>query len=124
MKSKHKILSLILLVTTFAFNLVLLPANANEGCHSDHSQDNGAISCYCGVGYKKSCDSKVPSLSKGQCGLTDPNRDFSIPAHEHPTMLFAEYLDLFPCISTLKEVDSVTSYITCMPPVEHPPSLL
>src|SRR3990172_1693693 len=102
MKSKLKIISLILLVTTFAFNLVLLPANATVGCQCEHSHDNGAISCHCGVSYKKSCDSKVPSLSRGQCGLEDHSKDFSIPAHEHPTVLFSEYLYLFPFISILK----------------------
>ena len=126
MKIHHKIVSIPLIVAIFAFNLVLLPAQAMEGCNCDHPHGDGEFACFCGDSMKKPlCDTKGPALSKeGHCGLETHADDFCIPAHEHPTLLSTEDTDLISHTSNLQVADSKAFSDTDLLPVEHPPSIL
>lgn len=125
MKSRYKIVSLLLIVAVFAFNLVLLPAQAEDGCHCDHPRGEEGYDCCCKKSSQKpTCDIKGTSLTKRQCGTKRHSNDFSIPANEHPTLISVFRTDLNPHLSTLKIADS--SAITGVDPlsIEHPPSVL
>jgi len=125
MKLNHKIISIILIVSIFAFNLVLLPAQAEEGCHCDHPHGEGGFACFCGKSsLKPQCENKGPSLSKRHCGLDKKSNDFCIPAHEHPTLISAVGTNSIPQISELQSAESGAFYGADLLPIEHPPSIL
>jgi hypothetical protein len=121
---KNRIVSIFLAIAIFNFNLVLLPAQAAEGCKCGHSHEDGEFACYCGVSQKPSCNSKGPTLSKRHCGLEKRSNDFCIPAHDHPTVLLVEYTDLDLFVSILKEAGSIAISGIDLPPTERPPSIL
>lgn len=124
MKLQHKIVSIILALAIFNFNLVILPVQA-EGCHCEHPHGDNGFACFCGKSVKKEhCKTQGPALSKGHCGLDKKSNDFSIPAHEHPSLLSVVGTNLNPYISTLKTADINAIYGTDMPPIERPPSIL
>ncbi len=125
MKLNHKIISIFLILAIFAFNLVLLPAQAAEGCACDHPHGEDGFACFCGKSLlKASCDSKGPSLSKRHCGLDKKSNDFSIPANEHPILLSTGDTDLLPQISILKVADIKVFSGVDLLPIERPPSIL
>ena len=124
MKLNHKIVSIFLIVAVFSFNLVLLPAQAEEGCHCDHPHGDGEFACFCGGLSKPTCDSQGPSLSKRQCGAEKHADDFYIPANDHPTLLSFEEVEYNPLISTLQLPDIRAVYSAVLVPVEQPPSIL
>ncbi len=122
---KRKIISVLLILAIFNFNLVLLPAQAMEGCQCDHPHGEDGFACFCGDSVKKPlCDSKGPSLSKRQCGLEKHSDDFCIPAHEHPTLFSSEVAGLTPSVSILIVADSTAIPGVDLLPMERPPSIL
>ncbi|MBI4746446.1 MAG: hypothetical protein HY786_07900 [Deltaproteobacteria bacterium] len=125
MKLKHKIVSILLLLSIFNFNLVILPAQAGDGCHCERPHGENGIACSCGISMEKPhCDRKGTALSKGHCGLDKKSNDFSIPAHEYPSLLSSEGADLRLHLSFLNMEDSKVYSKTDLLPIEHPPSIL
>jgi len=125
MKLKHKIVSILLLLSIFNFNLVILPLQAEEGCHCEHPHGENGFACFCGNSMEKPhCDTKGPALSKGHCGLDKKSTDFSIPAHEYPSLLSREGADLRLHLSFLNMEDSKVYSKTDLLPTERPPSIL
>lgn len=125
MKLNHKIISVFLIMAIFAFNLVLLPAQAADGCACDHPHGEDGVACFCGKSsLKASCDSKGPSLSRNHCGLDKKSSDFSIPANEHPTLLSTDDAELVHQISVLNTADRKVFSDLDLLPIEHPPSVL
>jgi len=124
-KLKHKIVSILLLLSIFNFNLVTLPAQAEEGCHCEHPHGEDGFACFCGSSMEKPhCDTKGPALSKGHCGLDKKSNDFSIPAHEYPSLLSSEGAELRLHLSFLNMEDSKVYSKTDLLPTERPPSIL
>lgn len=120
---KHRILSVILAVAIFNFNLVTLPVQAMDGCRCEHSHGEEGFACFCGTSsVKPSCDSKGPILSKRQCGLEKHADDISIPAHENPSLLSCGGIDLRLHAEIFKTADSCVFACACPLPIEHPPS--
>ena len=125
MKLKHKIVSILLLLSIFNFNLVILPLQAEEGCHCEHPHGENGFACFCGNSMEKPhCDTKGPALSKGHCGLDKKSTDFSIPAHEYPSLLSSEGADLRLHVTILKTADGGALACADLLPIEHPPSIL
>lgn len=125
MKLKHKIVSILLLLSIFNFNLVILPLQAEEGCHCEHPHGENEVACFFGDSMEKQhCDTKGPALSKGHCGLDKKGTDFSIPAHEYPSLLSSEGADLRLHVAILKTADGGAFACADLLPIEHPPSIL
>lgn len=124
MKLKQKIVAILLALAIFNLNLVLLPAQASEGCRCDHPHGEDGFVCFCGnSSLKPSCDSKGPSFSKGHCGLDKKSSDFSIPAHDYPSLLSGEGAGMYPHISFLNQIDNKAIPDVDMLPTERPPSI-
>lgn len=109
----------------FNFNLVVLPAQAGGGCHCEHPHGENGLACFCGESMEKPhCNTKGPALSKGHCGLDKKSNDFSIPAHDYPSLISSACADLRLHLSILNMEERKLFSDADLLPTERPPSIL
>lgn len=123
MKIIHKIISVLLALAIFNFNLAVLPVQAGGGCHCAHPHGENGVACFCGGSMEKPhCGTKGPALSRGHCGLDKKSTDFSIPAHDYPSLISSEGADLRLHLSILNMEESKPFSNADLLPTERPPS--
>lgn len=117
---KHRIISILLAMAIFTFNLVIIPAHA-EGCKCDHPHGDGEFICFCSNPLKSSFESRVPSFKSRHCGIDDGNHSLVIPASKYPSLLSntEEILDLR--VSILSSAETKIYPGVGPSPIERPP---
>lgn len=118
---KHRIISILLAMAIFSFNLAIPVARAGKSCNCDHPHGDGEFICFCSNPLKSSFESRVPSFKSRHCGLDDGNHSLVIPASKYPSILANAAVIPDPRASTLISAEIKNISGIQPPPFERPP---